>query len=262
MTAYLNADPVRFRMMYEWLRGHDRTLPEIATPEQLALVPTTSVLSFRSEARTWFPESDIRYLVTEFDPAHAERVCLVPQRIDTIWRSLDDALVRLQPMVAVLIVPVFWQLGPMFFRTCRARGVPVSVLSPRNLPLATQLIAEVQADVVVSTPDVAADLAKHLDAAGLRTQIRSWHLIAPLDLPVVPQALSGTVLLERHLIPGLPIISTTDGERYVMHPEYLGELADGQLLVTSLEQHARPLVRLRAPAEFRISDGHLMYGLS
>jgi hypothetical protein len=196
-----------------------------------------------------YPEPEVRYMVSEFTNKHPENLFLIPQRVDTIWESVDREIEKNNPTVATLLVQMFWQMGPMFYRTCRNRKVPVAVLAHRNLPVAVQVAKEVQSKLVVTTPSIAGDLQKLMAEEGLDDQIKSWTLIVPFgEKPTLPN-LQGNVTVEYHLFPGIPIgyadhnIQKNSAHSMKVYDDFLIEVKDSKCFITSLVPHAFPFIR-------------------
>jgi hypothetical protein len=233
-----------------------RELPLVNGLSLLSTLPKTDADTLRSHTGPLihYKEDEIRYLVSEFYESDAEKLFLLAQRTDTVWTEVDRELKRHDPIVAVLSVPLFWQIGPMMYRATRENKIPISVLSPRNLPLARQVIKEVGAQFIAATPETARDLLALLLEDGIGEQIQSWHLITPAGHnPEIPK-LPGRVVLEHHLFPGVPIGLTSEamvgrGETtFIPSEEFLFEIEEGgDCFVTSLEKHAVPLIRFKLP---------------
>ncbi len=220
-------------------------LPEARSPQDLARIPMTTRSMLRdAHSLLSCPEEEVRYVVSQFSSANPEELFLVPRRLDEPWGLLEAEIKEVQPFVAILAVPLFWQVAPIFYQTFRRHRVPVSVLQPRNLPLAVQLIRETRADLVVSTPEVARDLADLLHKEGMLGQIRAWHLIVPFGTKVEPPAISAPYMIEYHLFPGIPVARGLPDQSWVPLPDVHIEIGQGgTALISSLKRHALPLVK-------------------
>lgn len=191
-----------------------------------------------------YADDEIRFMVSEFTADHPEKLFLIPLRLNARWHMLEEEIERVKPFAALLIVPLFWQIAPVFYETFRKREIPVSVLQSRNLPLAVQLIKEVKTDMLVSTPEVAAELQAMLEKEGLPEQIRAWHLIVPFgqkenDIPRFRAA----VFVEYHLFPGIAVARGLSSRTFVPLPDFYFEVSKtGTCIISSLEKHALPLV--------------------
>lgn len=200
-----------------------------------------------------YAESETDYLSSSFNPEETAEVFLVPRHINHPWELLEGEMRVANPTVAALIVPPFWQLGPIFYRSCRRERVTASVLLPRNIPLAVQIIREAEVGFIVTTPRTARELAAALEKEGLLRQIKTWYLVTPLarSIPEIP-LLSGRVLVEQNLFPGIPIRfaafenaapSLSGHQMQPLDREFLLEDDRGRLLISSLIPHALPLIR-------------------
>ncbi|MBI2108560.1 MAG: hypothetical protein HYT93_00060 [Parcubacteria group bacterium] len=216
-------------------------------------IPRTTINNLQEYSKNLFhyPEKDIRYLVSEFDPNNLKSLFLLPQRVDYEWSLLKEEVEKKDPIVAILVVPTFWQMGPMFYRTCRKSKIPVSVLSHRNLPLTVQVIKEIKARLVVTTPDIAIGIQKMLSDEGYENQVKRWHLIVPVGpLPRIPW-LSGEINIEFHIFPGIPVgylpykFLKEKINGFLPNPEYFFEIENSTCFITSLISHALPLIRLQ-----------------
>lgn len=223
---------------------------EIGTVFNTIPAITKEVLRSHSGNLSHYPESKVRYLSSEFDPEYANRLFLFPQLLDAPWMLLNELLKKRDAVVAILSIPLFWQVGPFFYNTCKKNGVPMSVISPRNLPLARQVIKEVEAQAVTGTPEAADSLYGLLSEENIGNQIHTWHLIVPFgenpEIPILP----GNVLIEYHVFPGVPIGHTSpellreNPYSFIPSPEYFFEIDNGTCFITSLESHALPFIRL------------------
>ncbi|NQV93246.1 hypothetical protein HQ403_01980 [Candidatus Kaiserbacteria bacterium] len=236
--------------------------------EELQKIPTVSATELikHKEKLIHYPEKDIRYLVSEFDLDNWKDLFLYAQNIDAEWDTVADEVAAYTPRVAIMTVPLSWQLGPMFYKTCRKKNVPVSVLSPRNPPLITQLIKETEAQMVVATSDVAEDVFNILKSEGLQEQVRLWHIVAPLNKKVTIPQLSGDTSIEYHLFPGIPIgytnpSSKQDSLSFLPSPEYFFEVINDCCYITSLKCHTIPLIRFAISTNTSVDqDGHITIG--
>ena len=212
-----------------------------------------------AERLSHYPNREVRYLTSTFDPEAVDDLFLVPQHISEPWPQFSKLLTDVQPQVALLSVPLVWQIAPYVYHTCRENKTPLSVVSYRNLPLARQIIRETNAQLVVSTPDIARDLFALLKEEGMHNQIRAWLLITPLghspEIPMLP----GAVIVEQHVFPGVPVgyterSSMTHAERGTSFNLGEGWLLEknetGGSLLTSLTKRALPLMRFDVGARF------------
>lgn len=224
-------------------------------------------LGEHKDALSHYPDSEVRYIVSEFDSERHKELFLPPQRVSEVWRTLQHELSVYHPRVAILSVPLFWQMGPMFYHTCKDRGVPVSVVSPRNAPLMVQLIKEVGAEMVVATPEAAAAVFELLQKEGLEEQIRIWHLIVPANSHDSIPELSGDVSVEHHALPGIPVGYTepkphaeiSSVTSFSTLDEYYYEIIDGKCYITSLDVHAIPLIRFRILENAKVKEDQISY---
>ncbi len=246
-----NMQPDTFNKLkeaYAFARAHSAAythLPSISSPGEWAAVPLSNAESLRAApSLLTCPEEEVRYFISEFTTEHPEHLFLVPHRLDAPWSLLAAEIAEIKPYVAVLAIPLFWQVAPFFYATFRAQQVPVSVLQPRNLPLATYLINEVRADMVVSTPSVASELQTLLATEGLGGRIRAWHLIVPFGQKVEAPAVQAPYIFEYHLFPGIAVARSMPDGSFVPLPGYYIEIGEGgECIISSLEKHAMPLVR-------------------
>jgi hypothetical protein len=221
------------------------SLPDAAVPAGWSSVPTSTKEALRdAKALSAYPDAKVRFGVSEFTTAHPENLFLIPRRIDEPWRLLEAVIDEVQPFVAIFLAPLFWQVAPVFYAACRGKSVPVSVLQPRNMALAAQVIKESKADMVVSTPAAATELQTLLADAGMGTAIRAWHLIVPFGERHETPALKADYMIEYHLFPGVPVARLLPNGTIEPLPDYYFELSDtGTCLISSLERHALPLIR-------------------
>jgi len=238
----------KLKEVYTFARTHCaayKDLPESVTADQWKSVPVSSADTLRAASSLLtYPEKDVRYVISEFSTAHPENLFLVPRRIDEPWPLLTAEIDEIKPFVAAYLAPLFWQVAPIFYATFRAKSVPVSVLAPRNLPLAVQVMKEARAEMVVSTPEVAEELQAMLAKENLEKQIRAWHLIVPFGTEVKPPVLNGLYMVEYHLFPGVPVARMLQGGAIEPLPGIYFEVSEqGTCLISSLEKHALPLVR-------------------
>ena len=215
-------------------------------------IPTTTISSLREYTKnlSHYPEKNIRYLISEFDAQKTDTLFLIPQKTDTVWELLEKNIKKKDPTVAILIVPGFWQMGPMFYQTCRKNKIPVAVLSPRNLPLAVQVIKETKAQLITTTPDVAKELSVLLSEQKLEKQIKTWHLVTSLEAPFYMPNISGNSYLEYHIFPGFPIgyanraLFKKQPGMFFPNSEYFFEIRENTCFITSFKKHALPFIRL------------------
>ena len=222
-----------------------KNLPDVSIPKAWSSVPLSTKETFRSApSLLTYPETEVRYLVSEFAGDHPEELFLIPHRIDAQWTMLESEISEIKPFVGVLAIPLFWQVAPFFYTTFRKHHVPVSVLTPRNLPLAVQLIKETKADMVVSTPEIAAELSGLLVKDALAAQIRAWHLIVPFGQKINTPELHASFFIEYHLFPGIAVARALPGGSWAPLPEFYVEVGErGTCIISSLEKHALPLIR-------------------
>lgn len=246
-----------------------KDLPEVRTHSIEADFNTIKLLT-KEELCTYpdsllhYPEREARYLASEFNPDFLNNLFPLPQRIDTLWNNVSKEIERIKPRAAILTVPPFWQTGPFFYYTCRQCHTPMAVMSPRNLPLTCQVIKEVEAEMIVATPDAAQELYSYLSDAGMQKQIRLWHLIVPLGTYYEVPNLSGEVTIEFKVFPGVPVgyISSDSVagniKSFVPSPDYFFELdVDNTCIITSLVPDAFPLIRFKTNVklnEITLSD--------
>ena len=207
-----------------------------------------------------FEDGEVRFLSSEFNPARFEELFLIPQLIDTMWQSVSSLCRSVQPKVASLIVPPFWQMGPMFYHTCRKEKVPVSVMTPRNLPIARQLIKEAEVDMVVTTASASRELHTLLLEEGLERQIRTWHIVLTEDGNIEHIPIKEGISLEYFIFPGISF-GKADAELFstgvlAVQPsdDFFVELADGNCLVTCRKKTALPLIRFQIGGTWRIES--------
>ncbi len=225
-----------------------KELPLTVTPEQWKHIPLLSAATLRTAPSLLaYPESEVRYVVSEFTPAHPENLFLVPRRLEEPWQLLGAEIDEIKPFVAAYLAPLFWQVAPIFYATFRSKTVPVSVLAPRNLPLAVQVIKEAKVDMVVSTPEVAQELQALLLEANLGSSIRAWHLIVPFGEKVAAPKVAAPYIIEHHLFPGIPVARSMPDGTIASLPGYYFEIGEGgECIISSLEKHALPLVRYQS----------------
>lgn len=241
----------------EWLQNTEGGFYTATYGDKLpsVQVPLATLMS-DIQKLPYFPEHDIRYLVSTFSVDEVHTLSLAPQLLKTMWTSLEEPLTRINPRVALLMVPVFWQLGPMFYETCRAHRVPVSVLTPRNIPLAIQLIKEVGGEMMVTTPDVARELHEALRTAGMENVIKVWHLVVRLGKDIDIPELSGEVYVEQHIIPGIPLFVRAREDAGARLVSGFSLSLGTRTLVQSTERHATPFYNVELPVRIdEISKG-------
>lgn len=223
--------------------------------EALADIAPTTIETLREHknALAHYPQEEVRYVASQHESEPADDLFLIPQHIDARWRTLEAYIEEAKPTVATLLVPTFWQLGPLFYHTSRAAGTPVSVMSPRNLPVARQLMADAKNDFVVAEPATAAELQGLLAEEGMGEQVRLWHLIVPVGARVRVPELPGRMSLEYQLFPGtfigtlMPARTREGVVAITPAPEYFFEIIDSTCFITSMRRDALPLVRFQLP---------------
>lgn len=225
--------------------------------DDLKKFPYTTVDRFRSNSENLrhYREEDIRYTSSEFDPDRLDELFLVPQRADEMWYTLNAELKDQKPRAALLSIPPFWQVAPLFYHTCHAQGVPVSVANPRSPNLSVQVIEGVAMEYAIATAPVIHELRAGLVEKRKHDSIRFWHIVTPLGaIPNIPELLKDVrVAVEYHIFPGVPVAYTSP-EMYrenspwsIPLPMYHYEFDDQVCYITSLERHALPFVRLKLP---------------
>lgn len=236
-----------------------KDLPEegvIKNTEDLKKLPTTTVETLRNNAKDLrhYAEKDIRYVSSEFDPKNLEDLFLVPQKIDEKWGALEKEIEIVKPRAALLSIPPFWQVAPLFYHACRAHKIPVSVANPRSPNLTLQVIEGVAMEYAVATAPVMHELRAGLAEKKIHDSIRFWHIVAPLgDVPDLPRSGEAEVSVEYHVFPGIPVAYTSsdmyreDPSWSAPLPAYHYEFEDGACLITSVERHALPFVRFKLP---------------
>lgn len=230
-------------------------VPLPASPEDFLKLPSHDRAFLQRNAGniSHLPETKVRYLASEFDPSKIDTLFLVPQEVDRIWDSFAQELERHKPKVAMAILPLFWQTGPMFYTTARSQKVPVTVLPPHNLPLAAQVFEEAEVEAIVTTDATALEFYPTLLERGLDRRIKFWHIVSPLSLQ--PAFQTGTVYHEKHLFPGVPIAcrgpQAIEPHAYTPSPRYFFECGD-KTRITSLSPEALTLLRYELPAKTRI----------
>lgn len=198
-----------------------------------------------------FTEKEIRYLVSEFSPDNTQSLFLIPQRFDTVWTSFDRELQGAKPKAALAALPLFWQLGPLFYQACRKNEVPASVMTnPADTPLIAAVLKEIEAQAVVTTPEIAQELSELFHKTTLKAPLRFWHLVTSLAEQYQFRAEAGAmVFIEKHLFPGIPIayqcahLAARQQELFHPSPMYFWEFVGSQALITSLTKEALPLIR-------------------
>ena len=227
--------------------------PEHGFSEYWESVSSVSVekLWEHRKALSYYPDNEVRYLSSVFTAGDVDNLFLVPQRIDESWQMLRRSLKKTNPKVAMLSVPPFWQIGPFFYTNCRLEKVPISVMSPRNIPLMLQVIEEVDIEYVTTTAEIASELFRQLALRGIEGQIKKWHIIVPFsDRKVEVPSVSGEISFELHAFPGVPVgyfenVHLHEGEVSVSgNSEYLLEKKNSIWQITSLKEHALPLIKL------------------
>lgn len=177
------------------------------------------------------------------------------QELAASWQWLAETLVRRQPRVALLAVPVFWQLGPAFYHTCRAAEVPVAVTDPRNLDVAELMATNSAVDLIVTTQQTAALLA---DRLGTKADAITWFIIASLrEEPVLPLKQQ---VIEYHAFPGRPVGLVTDIQSgsFKINERYRYELnPEGECAITDLHDCSMPLTRFVLPGRFASGEDAL-----
>ena len=147
--------------------------------QKIAVISNKNLQIYNGPLRH-YPETAVRYLVSIFEPDEIDALFLFPQHANEIWHSLDEEIKKLNPEFLISILPSFWQLAPLFYKTVQDNKIPAIVLPPRNLPLARQVIKEVGVRGVITTPNSTSDLNMLLREANLEKQVFFWHLVLPL----------------------------------------------------------------------------------
>lgn len=233
--------------------------------EEMKKIPTLTLEKLREHEtnRVHYKEKDIRYLVSEFELENYDDLFLTAQHIDTEWETVSEEIDIYNPQVSIIAVPLSWQLGPMFYKTCRGKRVPVSVVSPRNPPLIVQLIKETDAQMIITTLNTLEKIIPILESEGLKNQIKIWHIIAPLNKKILLPQFDTDVSIEYHIFPGIPIgyikpsrNNTRSG--FCPNSEYFFEIINSTCYITSLRTHAIPLIRFKVSENASIDSGGLI----
>jgi hypothetical protein len=197
-----------------------------------------------------FPEEEVYFVPSSLNINSEENFCLIPKKIDDTWNSLDEKLKKVRPNAAILLVPPDWNIGPLFYKTCRENSAPASLLPPRNPKLVAEVIRETNIDMIVTTPSAAGELEELLIKSDIYKQIKHWHIISSVENTDMDFAgLSKKMMIEYHLFPGVPVAFALkdDGgtiQGLIPFNEYLFEInEEGKCFITSMIELALPLIR-------------------
>ncbi|MEK9177233.1 MAG: hypothetical protein AAB923_02965, partial [Patescibacteria group bacterium] len=164
----------------------------------------------------------------------------------TFGREL--AVHRAQAMIAAL--PLYLQMQPLLYNTCRSYGVPLSVVSHHNLPLAAHVAKEIGAEAVVVIDADAAAFEEELHRIGYH-EVLLWHTIAPLTHTPSFLPRRGVVYREQHVFPGVVIFYQDESIRgsltFRISDDYLAEVAGNTMRLTSRSPSVLPLMRYEVP---------------
>ena len=236
---------------------------KIARQEDFKLIPAVRMKQVfdKSDRLRHYPETEIRYLSSEFYPEKVDSLFLFPLHYKSIWRSLDNEFKLYKPDLAMIIVPFFWQTGPVFYKTARKNKIPVAVQMPKNLPVARQIMKEVSGRwSITTTSGIAGEFEKMLMEKGLGKDISFWHIVSSLEenKNFIP-ALVKPIFTEKHLFPGVILAYQCENisheRRNVFHPskDYFWIFEKGKARITSLNKDAFPFINyeIKFPVKIR-----------
>lgn len=211
-------------------------------------VPKTSHDTFKDAspfALMHYPESECRFLLSQFEPEKSDDFFMLPQRIDDTWKLMAELLTAQQPAGVAVILPPHWQMAPMAYRTSREIKIPMASLRHTNIPLAVNVVKEMEAEVIVTTPDAIAALWPEFVKAGLESLVKAWLVVVPFSQKATVPKVSGEVHFEHHIFPGIPVGIHKGEGPFTPYSEYFFETDEQHQVVTisSLVPHAFPLVR-------------------
>lgn len=217
---------------------------DVTAEAYLAQLQPLSYEALQSLQLSHYPEKEIRYIASTFSTEELSNLFLLPQlrsaRLALTKRCIEES----QTPVALFASPMFWQMGPLFYRTCRDAQIPAALASPRNPPVTRQIIVETGVTYVCASPEVALDIYTELALHQVANKIKIWHLIVPIGQPAPLALPTGKTIIEYHLFPGVALGegNTVDGLCHV-YEDYLVEIKANQPLITSLTKEAFPLIR-------------------
>jgi len=245
-----------YSKIYSAIPDYDETIP----PEvYLAKLPPLTYDSLKTQALSHYAESDIRYIASSFSTDKLEDLVLLPQLRTERSNLIKRCLLESKTPVALFASPMFWQMGPLFYRTCRDAGIPAALVSPRNPPVTRQIITETGVTYVCAPADVARDIYLELEAHQLAEQITLWHIILPLGSSI-PEALpSGKTICEYHIFPGVALGEGNANDTVChVNDNYRVDCIDKKPYISSYTKEAFPLLRYSPPhliAEQQDSSG-------
>ncbi len=124
----------------QWAHVYD--LPATTDPSEiLSALPTSDFTLFRSAQRlAHYPDDEIRFTLSHFRPD--DDFILLPEVRTRTSPLVRAGIERSQTPVAVCAAPIIWQIGSVFYKTCRAMSVPAAFVSPRNPAVTAYLSRE------------------------------------------------------------------------------------------------------------------------
>ncbi len=147
-----------------------------------------------------------RFIPASFDPNNTDDPLLRP--LDWRWDSLTEALGWCDTKIALLRLPLFWQvLSPVHAAAVAAR-CGLFVNEKENMPLGEAAVRVGEANTVVT--DTKDAFAFSLYLAEHNTRLKNWFIIHEAtqdwDIPITLTGTEYNVVQEVHVHPGVPVL--------------------------------------------------------
>ncbi len=151
------------------------------------------------------------------------------------WSTLKNLIIETKPHTAMLLAPIGWQLGPLFFNECDKEGVIAATFDSVNASSADLVLKNHPIELLVTTSSSLQQLLE------LRSPLPKHVLLITAfgETPFLLQPDNVQVRHDLHLKPGIPIAYSEThsiGEQFTFstNPDYMIVEDNQRYYVTSL----------------------------
>jgi len=179
------------------------------------------------------------------------------------WKSLNTKIKSVQPKTAMLLAPVAWQLGPLFFQECDTNHIVATAFDAANANSAELLLKNHPIEMLVTTSEslkILIEMNSKIPRSVLVVETfgKVPYLLTPDDT---------TVTYDIHLSPGIPIAVAempyqSGTFNFKPSEDYLYFIDKDKTYVSALNNNAQPLFHYELPAATAVTDSaasHLAY---
>ncbi|NBV77740.1 hypothetical protein EBR66_06270 [bacterium] len=141
------------------------------------------------------------YAPSRFTPD--EHAILIPLEEAAGLPHYEDRLRSTNARVAFSFLPVWWQLDSIAFMSHDKFSIPHATVDPRHLPVAIEIVRQLQPTMVLTSHELALTLATNLIEKKIPVPAH-WHIVEPITShrqTSIPFA--AIVSTEFHLVPGV-----------------------------------------------------------